>query len=296
MRYQWIKKHRRHYPLALMCRVLQVSASGFYAWLKRPPSKQRQRREEIAQVAARSYFESYRIYGYRKVWEDLIEQNIICCAETVRRVLGDLGLFSRTKRKFVVTTDSNHAEPVADNILDRDFTATAPNQKWLTDITYIPTREGWLYLAAVLDVFSRRVVGWSMSEQIDTELTKSALYMATVQREVAPGLLHHSDRGVQYAAEAYQRKLEDLKMICSMSGKGDCWDNAMMESFFGSLKTEWIYGKNYLTRQEAKQDVFKYIELFYNQQRRHASLDYVSPAEFEKRHEVNRNRDQDQAA
>jgi transposase InsO family protein len=292
MRYQWIKKHHRRYPLVMMCRVLKVSTSGFYDWDKRSPSKQQQRREKIAQAAARSYFESYRIYGYRKVWEDLIEQKIACCLETVRRVLRDLGLFSRTKRKFVVTTDSKHSQPVADNILDRDFTAAAPNQKWLTDITYIPTQEGWLYLAAVLDVFSRRIVGWSMSARIDTELTKSALYMATVQRDVEPGLLHHSDRGVQYAAEAYQRKLEDLEMVCSMSGKGDCWDNAMMESFFGSLKTEWIYGKNYLTREEAKQDVFKYIELFYNRQRRHASLGYVSPAEFEKKYEVNK----DQAA
>lgn len=287
MRYQWIKKHRRRYPLVMMCRVLKVSTSGFYDWDKRSPSKQQQRREKIAQAAARSYFESYRIYGYRKVWEDLIEQKIACCRETVRRVLQDLGLFSRTKRKFVVTTDSNHSEPVADNLLARDFTATAPNQKWLTDITYIPTQEGWLYLAAVLDVFSRRIVGWSMSARIDTELTKSALYLATVQRDVEPGLLHHSDRGVQYAAEAYQQKLEDLKMVCSMSGKGDCWDNAMMESFFGSLKTEWIYGKNYLTRQAAKQDTFKYIELFYNRQRRHASLGYISPAEFEQRYEVN---------
>lgn len=292
MRYQWIKKHRCQYPLMMMCRVLKVSTSGFYDWDKRPTSKQQQRREKIAQAAARSYFESYRIYGYRKVWEDLIEQNIVCCEETVRRVLRDCGLFSRTKRKFVVTTDSNHGAPVADNLLARDFTATAPNQKWLTDITYIPTQEGWLYLAAVLDVFSRRVVGWSMSERIDTELTKSALSMATAQREVEPGLLHHSDRGVQYAAEAYQQKLEDLKMVCSMSGKGDCWDNAMMESFFGSLKTEWIYGKNYLTREEAKQDVFKYIEVFYNRQRRHASLGYISPVEFEQKYEVK----QDQAA
>ncbi len=292
MRCQWIKKHRRRYPLVLMCRVLQVSTSGFYDWTKRAPSAQQQRREKLSQAACRSYFDSHRIYGYRKVWEDLIEQNIACCRETVRRVLRDLGLFSRTKRKFVVTTDSNHSQPVADNLLARDFTAAAPNQKWLTDITYIPTQEGWLYLAAVLDVFSRRIVGWSMSERIDTELTKSALYLATAQRDVEPGLLHHSDRGVQYAADAYQQKLEDLKMVCSMSGKGDCWDNAMMESFFGSLKTEWIYGKNYLTRQEAKQDTFKYIELFYNRQRRHASLGYISPAEFEKKYKLNK----DQAA
>lgn len=292
MRYQWIKKHRRHYPLVLMCRVLQVGTSGFYDWTSRTPSKQQQRKEKMAQAAARSYFESYRIYGYRKVWEDLTEQKIACCPETVRRVLRELGLFSRTKRKFVATTDSNHSQPVADNLLARDFTATAPNQKWLTDITYIPTQKGWLYLAAVLDVFSRRIVGWSMSERIDTKLVKSALQQATAQRSPGPGLLHHSDRGVQYASEAYQQSLADLEMIGSMSRKGDCWDNAMMESFFGSLKTEWIYGKNYQTPEEAKQDVFQYIELFYNRQRRHASLGYISPAEFERRYEVN----QEQAA
>ena len=292
MRYQWIKQHRRLHPLALMCRKLQVSTSGFYDWSDRQPSQRQQRRDKITQAAARSYFESHRIYGYRKVWEDLAEQEITCCPETVRRVLRELGLFSRTKRKFVATTDSNHSQPVAENLLERDFTATAPNQKWLTDITYISTKEGWLYLAAVLDVFSRKVVGWSMSERIDTELVKSALQMATTQRSPEPGLLHHSDRGVQYASDAYQGVLDDLGIVCSMSRKGDCWDNAMMESFFGSLKTEWVYGKDYQTREEAKQDLFKYIELFYNRQRRHAALGYISPAEFERRYEVT----QDQAA
>jgi putative transposase len=212
--------------------------------------------------------------------------------EIVRRVLRDVGLRSRTKRKFVVTTDSNHTQPVAENLLARDFTATAPNQKWLTDITYLATQEGWVYLAAVLDVFSRKIVGWSMSERIDTELVQSALQMATTQRSPEAGLLHHSDRGVQYTSESYQQTLEDLEMVCSMSLKGDCWDNAMMESFFGSLKTEWVYGKEYATREEAKQDMFKYIEMFYNRQRRHASLGYISPAEFERRYEVT----EDQAA
>ena len=290
MRYQWIQRHRSSYPLALMCQTLQVSTSGFYDWFGRTPSPRQQEREKITQAAARSHFESNRIYGYRKVWEDLAEQKIPCCAETVRRVLRDLGLRSRTKRKFVVTTDSHHTQPVAENILSRDFTATAPNQKWLTDITYIATQEGWVYLAAVLDVFSRKIVGWSMSERIDTELVQSALQMATTQRAPEPGLLHHSDRGVQYASDTYQQTLEDLKIICSMSRKGDCWDNAMMESFFGSLKTEWVYGKGYATREEAKQDLFKYIEMFYNRQRRHASLGYVSPTEFERRHEVTEDR------
>ena len=292
MRYQWIKQHRRVYPLQPMCRVLQVSASGYYDWFRREPSAQQQRRETIAQAAARSHFESHRVYGYRKVWRDLRQQQIDCCEETVRRVLGELGLFSRTKRKYVATTDSNHAQPVAENILARDFTAAAPNQKWLTDITYISTQEGWLYLAAVLDVFSRRIVGWSMSERIDTALVQSALQMAVRQRTPKPGLLHHSDRGVQYASEACQQRLAELGVVCSMSGKGDCWDNAMMESFFGSLKTEWVYGRDYQSREEAQTDLFKYIEMFYNRQRRHASLDYISPVEFEKQYEVT----QDQAA
>lgn len=292
MRYQWIKKHRRFYPLVLMCRVLRVSAGGYYDWQSRKPSRQQQRRARIAQAAARAHFESHRIYGYRRVWEDLQEQHITCCRETVRRVLRQLGLFSRTKRKFVVTTDSQHSQPVADNLLNRDFTATAPNQKWLTDITYIPTKEGWLYLAAVLDVFSRKIVGWSMSERIDTELVKSALQMAVIQRAPEAGLLHHSDRGVQYASDAYQQSLAELEIVCSMSRKGDCWDNAMMESFFGSLKSEWVYGKDYQSPAEAKNDLFKYIEVFYNRQRRHSALGYISPAEFERRYEMN----QDQAA
>jgi len=222
MRYSWIKKERKSYPLALLCRVLKVSTSGYYDRIDREPSRQQQRRNQIEQGAARSHFESHRIYGYRKVWEDLAEQKIACCQETVRRVLQGLGLFSRIKRKFVVTTDSKHSNPIAENILERDFKATAPNEKWLTDITYIPTREGWLYLAGVLDVYSRKMVGWAASERIDTELVQSALRMATTQRLPQPGLLHHSDRGSQYASDDYQQALDDLEMVCSMSRKGDC--------------------------------------------------------------------------
>jgi putative transposase len=289
MRYSWIKKERKSYPLTLLCRVLQVSTSGYYGWLGRKPSVQKQRRDVIAQAAAQSHTESRKIYGYRKVWEDLAEQEIPCCEETVRRVMQESGLFSRIKRKFVVTTDSKHPYPITENILARNFTATAPNQKWLTDITYILTREGWLYLAAVLDVYSRKIIGWATSEWIDTELVKAALRMATMHRMPEAGLLHHSDRGLQYASDAYQQTLEDLDMICSMSRKGDCWDNAMMESFFGKLKTEWVYHENYQTRKEAKQSLFNYIELFYNGKRRHAALDYISPVEFERRNEVTQN-------
>ena len=286
MKYGWIKEHQNDYPTTAMCRVLDVSDSGYYDWHNRKASPQQQRHDKISQAAARFYFESNRIYGYRKVHEDLVEDGIACCDRTVHRVMAEMGLYSRVKRKFVVTTDSKHHEPVAENILDRDFASSCPNEKWVTDITYISTQEGWLYLAAVMDLFSRRIVGWSMSKHIDTALVESALAMAVRQRRPDIGLLHHSDRGVQYASGDYQQKLSDLGIICSMSRKGNCWDNAAMESFFGSLKTEWVYGKTYATQEIAKQDLFKYIELFYNRKRRHASLGYVSPAVFEKRYEA----------
>jgi len=292
VKYAWIKDHRHEFPVAVMCKILKVGSSGFYDWQDRQPSPQQQRREEIARAAARSYFESKRIYGYRKVYADLREDNFDCCRETVRRVMAQMGLYSRVKRKFVVTTDSNHNLPIADNLLDRDFTAAKPNQKWVADITYIPTEEGWLYLATTMDLFSRRIVGWSMSDRIDASLVVSSLNMALVHRQPGSSLLHHSDRGSQYASDAFQELLDDYNIACSMSGKGDCWDNACMESFFGSLKTEWVYGKKYQSKEEAKKDVFEYIEMFYNRKRRHASLGDLSPAAYEEFYE----KKQDQAA
>ena len=246
MKYAWIKKHKRLFPTAVMCHLLGVSRSGYYDSLKREPCSQQIRRRTITQAAARSYFENHRIYGYRKVYEDVIEQ-VTCCQETVRRVMRDIGLYSRLKRKFIVTTNSDHILPVAQNLLNRDFTADAPNQKWVADITYIPTRQGWLYLAVVLDLFSRRIVGWSMSDVIDSVLVQDALRMALMHRRPEDGLLHHSDRGVQYAAEDFQALLASNKIVCSMSRKGNCWDNAVAESFFGSLKNEWVQKKIYQT-------------------------------------------------
>ncbi len=285
MRYAWIQEHTKTFPVAVMCRVLQVSTSGYYDWFQRKPSSQQQRREQIAQQAARSYFESKRIYGYRKVYQDLLEGGVLCCEETVRRIMRRIGLYSRIKRKFVVTTDSGHDLIVAANLLDRNFTAEMPNQKWVADITYVATDEGWLYLATVMDLFSRRIVGWAMSEHIDASLVVSAMAMALSQRRPEVGLLHHSDRGSQYASDVFQKLLQDNSIVCSMSRKGDCWDNACMESFFGSLKTEWISAKKYKTRDEAEKDIFKYIELFYNRKRRHAALGYLSPAAYEESHE-----------
>ena len=285
MKYAWIKEHDKQFPIAVMSLVLQVSTSGYYAWLERQPSVQQQRHQYIAQAVGRSYFESERIYGYRKIHQDLLEANVVCCKETVRRIMREIGLYSRIKRKFVLTTDSEHDMVVAENLLGRDFISTSPNQKWVADITYIPTAQGWLYLAAVMDLYSRRIVGWSMSNRIDSELVVWAMHMAISQRKAVTGLLHHSDRGSQYCSEVFQELLDENKIVCSMSRKGNCWDNACMESFFGSLKTEWVGHKKYQTRQEAKDDIFKYIELFYNRRRRHASLGYLSPVAYEELYE-----------
>jgi putative transposase len=287
VRYKWIKEHDKEFPAAVMCKVLKVSDSGYYGNLVRPASAAGQRHKSIAQAAAKSYFESERIYGYRKVYEDLRQANIECCRETVRRIMRQIGLFSRVKRKFVHTTDSNNNMAVAQNLLARDFTATAVNTKWAADITYIPTGRGWLYFAAVMDLYSRRIVGWSTSENIDSALVLSAMKMAVSQRRPQAGLVHHSDRGVQYACDNFQNLLKDNGIVCSMSRKGNCWDNACMESFFGSLKMEWIRDKKYSGFDDAKKDVFKYVEMFYNRRRRHASLDYLSPAAYE---ELNENK------
>jgi putative transposase len=276
-----MKEHRQDYPAAVMCNALDVSDSGYYEWLGREPSDRHIRRDHLRDAAIKSYFQSNRIYGYRKVYHDLAASGIACCDETVRRVLHASGLFSRVRRKFVVTTDSKHSLAVADNVLERDFEAFEPNRKWAADITYIPTAEGWLYLACVMDLYSRRIVGWSTSEKINSELTCAALNKAIRLRRPGNGLIHHSDRGVQYAADAYQEIVTRCRMVCSMSGKGDCWDNACMESFFGRLKTERVNHMKYRTREEARKDVFKYIEAFYNVRRRHSSLGYVSPARYE---------------
>jgi putative transposase len=288
VRYAWIREHQNEYPVQMMCVVLDVSDSGYYDWRDRPPSDRQQRHQQIAQAAARAHYQYDRIYGYRKVHEELAADGVGCSQDMVRQVMRENGLKSKVKRKFVITTDSDHAEPVADNILDRDFSAERPNEKWVADITYIATGEGWLYLAAVMDLFSRRIVGWATSENIDAALATSALQAAIEQRSPDAGLLHHSDRGVQYASKDYQAILRTCGMTCSMSRKGNCWDNAVMENFFSSLKSEWLEDRTFATRQTAKESLFKYIEVFYNRQRRHASLGYVSPAAYEEQYEIAR--------
>jgi putative transposase len=284
MKYAWIYVYSGKYPVALMCRVLGVSRSGYYNWHGRGMSPRALRREGIALEIHRIHSESGEIYGHRKVHGELLEETeFICCLETVRTIMKEEELCAKRSSKYVVTTDSSHNQPVANNLLARDFEASGPNEKWVSDITYIRTLEGWLYLATTMDLWARNIVGWAMSDTIDADLVCDALKMAVNQRHPSPGLIHHSDRGVQYASDKFQGLLNLCGIKCSMSRKGNCWDNAPAESFFGKLKTEHVGSRIYRTRREAEKDLFWYIEVFYNRKRRHASLGYISPAEFERR-------------
>lgn len=282
MKYAWMQTHADQFPVAVMCGVLEVSASGYYAWRDRDASSRARRHETLGEAVSQAHASSRSIYGYRKVHKDVVEEHgQACCEETVRVIMREKGLRAKRKRRFVATTDSDHTMPVAHNLLDRDFEPERPNQKWVADITYIPTHEGWLYLSAVMDLYGRRVVGWNTSAHIDTDLVTDAFHAAVRARRPASGLLHHSDRGSQYASDTFQSLLTFFGIRCSMSRKGNCWDNACMERFFCSLKTEWIGDTIYPTREAATTAVFEYIETFYNTKRRHASLGYKTPAQYE---------------
>lgn len=281
MRFAFIAKHRGIWPVAWMCGALGVSRSGFHAWLTRSPS-QRARDDEVIGVRIRaSHVGSYRTYGARRVWHDLLAEGISCGLHRVERLMQAQGLRARPRRRGL-PKDQGKRSVIAGNVLDRQFTADRPNQKWVADFTYIWTAEGWLYVAAVIDLFSRRVVGWSMSDTMATQLVTDALIMAIWRRGKPDALLHHSDQGSQYTSEQFQRLMADNGVTCSMSRSGNVWDNAAMESFFSSLKTERIGKKVYRTRGQAKADVFDYIECFYNPTRRHSTLGYLSPIDFER--------------
>ena len=274
--------HAMEYSIGMMCGVLNVSTGGCYAWKNREPSAQQRRREELTDAVLTFHADTKGAYGYRKVHEDIVETFAEpCCLETVRRIMKDKGIRSTRGRKFVVTTDSNHKMPIAENILDRNSKADAPNEKWVTDITFIPTHQGWTYLATVMDLYARRIVGWATSKHIDTALISEALHKAIKDRQPEEGLLHHSDRGSQYASKGYRKILNLFKMKCSMSRKGNCWDNAPMERFFSSLKSEWLRDKIFSTHEAATSAIFEYIETFYNPKRRHAALGYQSPIQYE---------------
>jgi transposase InsO family protein len=283
--YRIMAECREHYPVAAMAAVYGVSTSGFYEWLGREPSARERRHDELAERVREAFDASSGIYGSRKLTRELVERKIGVCRNTVAELMRDLGLRSRAqRRRHITTTDSAHLQPVAPNTLGRDFAAAAPNQKWVADITYIETAEGFVYLAAVMDLFSRRIVGWSLSDSLESTLVLEALENAIRLRTPEPGLVHHSDRGVQYASERHRGVLAEHGIECSMSRRGDCWDNAPMERFMNSLKNEWVYHDTYATIEDARTGVFRYIEIFYNRERRHQALGYVSPCRYEDLH------------
>ncbi len=263
-----------------MCRVLKVSRSGFYAWLQRKPS-QRSKEDERLKIAIKaSHIRSRETYGALRLQPELAAEGFKVGRDRIIRLRRELGIRCVQKRKFKATTNSKHTLPVAENLLEQNFAATAPNKVWLTDITYIQTKEGWLYLAGIKDLFNCEIVGYAMSERMTQELTGRALFTAFQQKRPSAGLIHHSDRGSQYCAINYQKMVNQFGMLPSMSGKGNCYDNAPMESFWGSLKNELVHHCRYATREDAKASIQEYIEIFYNRQRRHSRLGYVSPAVF----------------
>jgi putative transposase len=283
MRYRAIQQHDRRYPIRLMCRALAVSAGGYYAWKDRPESRRARHNRILLSEIRGVHRESRETYGSPSIWDALVKRGHRVSENRVARLMRAEGIRAKTMKQWRVTTQSNHRMPVAANVLDRQFSVTRPNRVWAGDITYVWTTEGWLYLAVVLDLYSRTVIGWALEARLTGDLTQQALTMAIRRRTPNAGLLHHSDRGSQYAATAYQQLLTTHGMTGSMSRRGNCWDNACVESFFGTLKRELIYHRQYRTRDEATQDIFEYIEVFYNRKRRHSTLGYDSPAEYEAR-------------
>ena len=283
MRFAFIAKHRSVWPVAWLCEALDVSRSGFHAWLRRGPSARAMADEEVATKIRASFVGSARTYGARRVWRDVLAEGVSCGLHKIERLMRANALRARPRRRGLPKDERQKSMVVAPNVLDRQFAAEAPNRKWIADFTYIWTAEGWLYVAAVIDLFSRRVVGWSMKAEMTAQLVTDALMMAIWRRGKPDALLHHSDRGSQYTSEQFQRLMADNGVVCSMSRSGNVWDNAAMESFFSSLKTERIGKKVYRTRDEARADVFDYVERFYNPVRRHSTIGYLSPVEFEKK-------------
>lgn len=281
MRYRFICDHHREFRVRKMCEVLGVSRSGYYSWRDRPESRRSRANRALLPQIRLVHRRSRKTYGSPRMTEELHAQDIPCGENRVAHLMRRHGIRGQGKRKYRVTTNSRHHLPVAPNLLAREFIVDRPDTVWVSDITYIWTSEGWLYLAGVVDLYSRLVVGWSMSHRITKQLTLDALNQAIGRRHPPPGLMHHSDRGSQYAAGDYRNLLTNHQMICSMSRKGDCWDNAPMESFFASLKTELVYRERFATRAEAKAKIFEYIEVFYNRERRHSSLGFKSPVDFE---------------
>jgi transposase InsO family protein len=281
MKYRFIEKYQNRYPIEQQCGVLGVSRSGYYAWRVRQKKGQANPHQALIEHIRRIHAKSRRTYGSPRIQAELRAEGVVCNHKRVARLMRVAGLQGRRQRRKVTTTDSKHNFPIAPNLLNRKFETEGPNLKWVSDITYIPTREGWLYLAVVMDLYSRKIVGWSMAPLISADLVEGAIRMALYEREPNPGLLHHSDRGSQYASAQIRQILEANHIQVSMSRVGNCYDNAVVESFFSTLKCELIYRKNYKTRTEASADIFEYIAGFYNTVRRHSTLGYRSPYQFE---------------
>lgn len=284
MKFRFIEAEKVNHTVKLLCKVLGVSRAGFYAWRTRPPSKRAKDDERLRKRIREAHARSRRNYGSPRVHEALKDEEEGLGRRRVARLMREDGIYGKPLKPFVVTTDSDHDFEIAPNLLDRNFAANDVNEVWASDITYIPTAKGWLYLAVVLDLFSRRVVGWALADHLRTELVIEALEMAVEQRKPAPGLLFHSDRGTQYASHAFQAQLACHRMRCSMSRKGNCWDNAVVESFFRSLKVEGLPDTPSASHEAAELEVFEYVEAFYNNNRLHSYLGYISPADYEERY------------
>lgn len=287
MKFAFIASKEVAFPVLAMCRTLGVTRSGFYAWKKRPKSARAQADAQLAVEVAATHEKSRKRYGSPRIHRALRNRGVRVGAKRIARLMRERSIVARQKRRFRRTTDSNHANPIAPNVLARDFAPAAPNQAWAGDVTYIATSDGWLYLAVLLDLFSRRVVGWAMSTSNDTALALAALRSAVGARHaVPPGLVHHTDRGSPYASQDYRDALTEHGMIQSMSRTGDCWDNAVAESFFATLRAELVDGETYASARAAERSIGDYIESFYNVERLHSHLDYVSPIEFELKYHV----------
>ena len=284
MKYERIDGLRPQYPVSMLCRLLNVSEAGYYAWRRRPPSPRTQANARLAVEIRLAHERTRQTYGPERLQVELADHGIHAGVDRIKLIRRELGLRCRQKRKFRVTTDSRHHLPIAPNLLDRQFAVSAPNRAWVTDITYVATDEGWLYLAGIKDLFNGELVGYALDERMTQNLVMQALFRAVAARRPGKGLIHHSDRGSQYCAHAYQRLLRQFGMQISMSRKGNCWDNAPMESCWGSLKTELVHHRRFATRDEAKREITEYIEIFYNRIRKQARLGYLSPAAFIQKH------------
>jgi putative transposase len=282
VKYAFMEKHRSEFDVRIMCRVLGVSASGFYDWRRLDRASREKVRAEVAQTVFEIHRGSRQTYGSPRVYRDLRARGIKCGKHTVERIMRDNDLRARARKKHKATTNSAHSLPVADNIVARNFSPAASDTVWCADITYIGTEEGWLYLAVVVDLFSRKVVGWSMQDNLKADLAIDALEMAVLKRQPGRGLVFHSDHGVQYACKAFKQRLWVHGMTQSMSRRANCWDNAVVESFFHTLKVEHVFNERYRTREQARSSIFEWIEVFYNRRRMHSTLGYVSPECYER--------------